>query len=80
MAGKVLFPIPNRHVAKRLYRLSAETALIWGKSDKLIPPVYARKWKELIPPAELVLIDDAGHMLPYEQPAAFTAAVTKFLG
>jgi pimeloyl-ACP methyl ester carboxylesterase len=80
MAGKILFPIPNRRIAKRLYRLSAETALLWGKSDKLIPPVYARKWKELIPHAELVLIEEAGHMLPYEQPAVFTAAVAKFLG
>ena len=80
VAGKILFPIPNRGLARRLYRLSAETTLLWGKSDKLIPPVYAEKWKELIPGARLVLIDDAGHMAPYEQPSAFVAAVTTFLG
>jgi pimeloyl-ACP methyl ester carboxylesterase len=80
MAGKILFPIPNRGVAKRLYRLTAQTLVLWGRSDALIPPVYAERWKQLIPGARLQLIDAAGHMLPYEQPAAFSAAVAEFLG
>jgi pimeloyl-ACP methyl ester carboxylesterase len=79
MAGKILFPIPNRGVAKRLYRLTAKTLVLWGRSDALIPPVYAEKWKHLIRGAQLQVIDAAGHMLPYEQPAAFCAAVTEFL-
>jgi len=79
MAGKILFPIPNRRLSKRLYRLTAPTLLLWGKSDRLIPPVYADRFKTLIPHAELQLVDAAGHMLPYEQPAAFVAAVTRFL-
>jgi pimeloyl-ACP methyl ester carboxylesterase len=80
MAGKILFPIPNRQVAKRLYRLTAPTLVLWGRSDALIPPVYAEKWKQLVTGARLQLIDAAGHMLPYEQPAAFCAAVREFLG
>lgn len=80
MAGKILFPVPNRRLSKRLYRLTAPTLLIWGKSDKLIPPVYADYWKKAIPQAQLVTIDNAGHMPPYEQPEAFVSAVTKFLG
>ncbi len=80
VAGKILFPIPNRRISKRLYRLTADTLVVWGASDKLIPPVYADKWKELIPHARLEMIDAAGHMVPYEQAAAFTAAVSKFLG
>ncbi|MGE0679497.1 MAG: alpha/beta fold hydrolase [Candidatus Binatia bacterium] len=80
MAGKILFPIPNRRLSKRLYRLTTPTLLIWGKSDKLIPPVYADYWKKAIPQAQLAMIDNAGHMPPYEQPESFVAAVTKFLG
>jgi pimeloyl-ACP methyl ester carboxylesterase len=80
MAGKILFPIPNRRLSKRLYRLTAPTLLIWGKSDKLIPPVYADYWKKAIPQAQLVTIDNAGHMPPYEQPEDFVAAVSSFLG
>jgi pimeloyl-ACP methyl ester carboxylesterase len=80
MAGKILFPIPNRRLAKRLYRLSAPTLLLWGRSDRLIPPVYADRFQALIPHAEVKLIDAAGHMLPYEQPDAFVAAISDFLG
>ncbi len=80
MAGKILFPIPNRRLSKRLYRLTAPTLVVWGKSDTLIPPVYADRFKTLIPHAEVVQIAEAGHMVPYEQAEAFVAAVTRFLG
>jgi pimeloyl-ACP methyl ester carboxylesterase len=80
MAGKILFPIPNRRLSKRLYRLSAETLLVWGASDRLIVPAYAKRWQALIPHARLETIEGAGHMLPYEQPEAFSKAVSAFLG
>ncbi len=80
MAGKILFPIPNRRLSKRLYRLAAPTLLLWGAADRLIVPAYAAKWKELIPGARLETIAGAGHMLPYEQPEAFVRAVAGFLG
>ena len=80
MAGKILFPVPNRRVSKRLYRLSAPTLVLWGEGDKMIPPVYAARWAELIPQGKVVRIADAGHMLPYEQPEAFVASLVAFLG
>jgi pimeloyl-ACP methyl ester carboxylesterase len=80
MAGKILFPIPNRRLSKRLYRLTAETLLVWGASDKLIIPAYAKHWQKLVPAARVEMIEGAGHMLPYEQPDAFVQAVQKFLG
>ena len=79
MAGKILFPIPNRRVSKRLYRLAAKTLVIWGDSDRLIVPAYAERWKALTPDARVEFIDAAGHMLPYEQPDAFVRAVAGFL-
>jgi pimeloyl-ACP methyl ester carboxylesterase len=80
MAGKILFPIPNRRVSKRLYRLTAKTLVLWGGADKLIVPAYAERWGRLIPGATVETIADAGHMLPYEQPATFVGAVSRFLG
>jgi pimeloyl-ACP methyl ester carboxylesterase len=79
MAGKILFPIPNRRLSKRLYRLSAPTQIVWGAADRLIVPAYATRWQALIPGARLVTLESAGHMLPYEQPEAF-ARVVDFLG
>jgi pimeloyl-ACP methyl ester carboxylesterase len=69
-AGKILFPIPNRRLSKRLYRLGTETLVVWGEQDKLIPSRYAARWEQLLPNATITIVPDAGHMLPYEQPRA----------
>ena len=79
-AGKILFPIPSRQLAKRLYRQTLDTLLVWGREDRFIPPVYAERWQELLPSSELALVDEAGHMAPYEQPDAVLEAIQKFLG
>jgi len=80
MAGKILFPIPNRRVSKRLYRVSAKTLVLWGEADRLIVPAYAQRWARLIPGAPAQMIPDAGHMLHYEQPETFVDALVRFLG
>ena len=80
MAGKILFPIPNRRVSKRLYRVTAKTLVLWGEADRLIVPAYAQRWARLIPGAAVQMIPDAGHMLPYERPQAFVDALVRFLG
>jgi pimeloyl-ACP methyl ester carboxylesterase len=77
-AGKILFPIPDRMLSKRLYRLTADTLLVWGEADRLIPPVYATRWQGLIPQAQLVTVGAAGHMVPIEQPEVLCAAVRQF--
>jgi pimeloyl-ACP methyl ester carboxylesterase len=79
MAGKILFPIPNRRLSKRLYRLRAETLLVAGHSDRLVPAAYVARWRELLPQAQLAWLDAAGHMLPYEDPEGFVGAVSRFL-
>jgi pimeloyl-ACP methyl ester carboxylesterase len=76
-AGKILFPIPERGLAERLYRVTAKTVLVWGESDRLIPPVYADAFLRLLPQAELVRVPAAGHMAPYERPEAVIAAITR---
>ena len=78
-AGKILFPIPNRRLSKRLYRLSNPALVVWGESDRLIPPVYAREWSERLPNATLHYVENAGHMAPYEQPDEVAGAIAAFL-
>jgi pimeloyl-ACP methyl ester carboxylesterase len=76
-AGKILFPIPERGLASRLYRIKAKTLLIWGAGDKLIPPVYAREFQKGIEGAEVVLIPEAGHVAPFEKPAEVIEALAR---
>lgn len=76
-AGKILFPIPDRGLGDRLYRIRARTVVIWGTSDRLIPPLYAQRFTDAIPNTELSLIQEAGHMVPYEQPEAVIEALAR---
>jgi pimeloyl-ACP methyl ester carboxylesterase len=77
MAGKILFPIPERGLSQRLYRIKAKTVLIWGDSDKLIPPAYAHAFKKAIRGAELVSIAEASHMVTMEKTDQVVAAIAK---
>jgi hypothetical protein len=36
-AGKILFPIPNRRLSTRVYRLITETLIVWAEDDRLVP-------------------------------------------
>lgn len=78
MAGKFLFPIPDRGLKDRLYRIKARTRLIWGASDKMLPLPYAREFEAGIANAGLVVIPAAGHLPQLEQPAATVRAIVGF--
>lgn len=76
-ASKIMFPIPDRGLATRLYRIKAKTVLIWGECDKLIPPVYAQAFQRGVAGAELVLIPQAGHVAPFERPGDVIRAIAR---
>lgn len=76
-AGKILFPIPDRGLSGRLYRIKANTVIVWGESDKLIPLAYAERFKAGIPGAQLVVIREAAHMVPLEQTTQVIAALDR---
>jgi len=77
MAGKLLFPIPERGLSERLYRIRAKTLLIWGESDRLIAPAYAQAFKKGIKGAELAVIPEAGHMVIWEKTDAVISALDR---
>jgi pimeloyl-ACP methyl ester carboxylesterase len=77
MAGKLLFPIPERGLADRIYRIRAKAVVIWGESDRVIPPAHGEAFCQAIPGAELVRIPAAGHMVIVEQPEAVVTALAR---
>ncbi|MGH1488103.1 MAG: alpha/beta fold hydrolase [Acidimicrobiales bacterium] len=75
-AGKIMFPIPNRRLSKRLYRVSAPTKVIMAADDQLIIEPYGAAWAEAIEGATVASIDGAGHMVNLEQPVELSEAIT----
>ena len=80
MAGRILFPIPERGLSTRLYRIKAKTLLVWGDSDKVVAPAYAQAFKQGIAGSELVVIPEAGHLLNFEKPDQTAAALERLAG
>jgi pimeloyl-ACP methyl ester carboxylesterase len=77
MAGKLLFPIPDRGLAERLYRIRAKTVIIWGEDDRVIPPAHGDAFCAGIAGADLIRVASAGHMIIVEQPEAVVAALAR---
>jgi pimeloyl-ACP methyl ester carboxylesterase len=78
-ASRFLWPIPDRGLKKRAWRIAAPTLVVWGDSDRLVPPVYAGEFTSRIANSRSVTIKQAGHMPMYEQPEAFVQTVRDFL-
>lgn len=60
--------------------LRAPTLVLRGEESTLFPPENARRMVERNPRVTLIEVPGAGHLLHIEQPAAFLAAVLRFLG
>jgi pimeloyl-ACP methyl ester carboxylesterase len=53
--------------------------VVWGSEDSWIPVDRARRLSELIPGADLRIIDDAGHLVQLDQPEALASTLTRWL-
>ena len=78
-AGKFLWPIPDRGLKRRAYRIKASALIIWGDQDRLNPPAYAEDFARLIPDSRVALLPGAGHLPMLEQPDSFADTIIRFL-
>jgi len=77
-AAKFLFPIPERGLEKRLWRIKAPTLVVWGASDRFAQPLYARIFGEKIAGARVEMIQKAGHLIGLERPEEYAEAVVRW--
>jgi pimeloyl-ACP methyl ester carboxylesterase len=77
-AGKFLWPIPDKGLKKRIHRIKTPTLILWGESDKLIPPAYAEEFHQKIAGSVLKMIPEASHMLPVEQMERVAQEIVNF--
>lgn len=74
-----IWPLPDKGLSRRLYRVKAETLVIWGREDHLVDPVYGEAFASAIGNAQLELVDHAGHLPHIEQGGRVLPLVTGFL-
>lgn len=66
-AGKIMFPIPNRRLSKRLHRIGVPTLILMAEQDQLVTSPYGPAWQRSIEGSELVTIP-GGHLVNLENP------------
>jgi pimeloyl-ACP methyl ester carboxylesterase len=69
----------NPKLPGRLGRIKVPTLILWGDSDGVIPLEHGRRYQQLIPGSELVVIPECGHSVLREQPDRGAQALLSFL-
>jgi pimeloyl-ACP methyl ester carboxylesterase len=69
----------NPKLEGRLDRVTAQTLVIWGKQDGLIPLAHGQRYASRIHGARLEVLDNCGHFPILEQPERVCALVNDFL-
>jgi pimeloyl-ACP methyl ester carboxylesterase len=69
----------NPSLRKWMHRIKVPTHVIWGDSDKIIPPAYAEEFARLIKGAKVTMIKNCGHLPQIERADPFVKAVSGFL-
>ena len=79
--ARLLWPMCDTGLARRLHRITAPTLLVWGEEDRVIAPSYAERFAAAIPGSTTIrTIADAGHLVDVDQPERLAEAVLDFLG
>ncbi len=66
----------NPRLKEHLRRIENPTRIIWGRHDRLIPVAHGEYYAEHLPHADLQVIEDCGHMVPYEATQTFVELAT----
>ena len=79
-AARLLWPMSDTRLAKRLPRIGQPTLLLWGSADRVMPPSYAQRFQRLIGDnARIVEIPGAGHLADLDEPQAVSREILDFL-
>lgn len=64
---------------EKLKNISVPTLILVGEKDKITPPPFSEFLHQQIPNSQLIIVKDAGHLLPLEQPEEVNAYIFHFL-
>ncbi len=76
--AKYLWPIPDKGLDRRLYRIAAPTLIVFGEHDAYAPASYGEVFASAIAGARARLVP-GGHMAAYENPGHTADLIEAFL-
>ena len=78
-AARLLWPLGDRGLSKRLHRIRVPTLIVWGGDDRVIPPSYADRFAGSIAASAVRRIGGAGHLVDVDAPHELAATIDDFL-
>jgi pimeloyl-ACP methyl ester carboxylesterase len=77
--GCLVAMVGRTDTSEKLNNIKLPTLVICGSHDRLTPPDVMKSMSDKIPGAKFLIVENAGHMAPIEQPAAVNKAIKEFL-
>lgn len=71
--------IVQEPLEKSMKAVRVPTLLIWGDNDSIVPVYVAKRMKKTIPHADLTILPNQDHRVPFKEPKLFTTSVLKWL-
>jgi pimeloyl-ACP methyl ester carboxylesterase len=79
-AARMLWPLSNTRLEKRLPRIRNTTLILWGECDQVISPAYAQRFAAAMTgKTEVRIIKGAGHLADLDAPEEVGEAVLSFM-
>lgn len=79
LMGEVFKTVVQEPLDDYMRSIRCPCLLIWGGKDSVVPQNIAGKMARIIPKAQLVVVPEADHGLPFKQPVIFWANIKSFL-
>ncbi|MET3504000.1 alpha/beta fold hydrolase [Halalkalibacter oceani] len=78
-AAKFMWGIPDKGLSRRIHRVKANSCIIWGAKDALVPVDYAYEYHKKLPGSQVVIMENSGHYPQAEELDAVVDATLQFL-
>ena len=79
-AARLLWPLSDTGLAKRLPRIRGRVMLVWGEADRVVPVGYANRFRELLGgETRIECIPGAGHLAELDAPDEVARRIHAFL-
>jgi len=79
-AARLLWPIGDLGLRKRLHRIVSPTLLLWGSEDRVVPASYAKRFADAMGQRPGIhSVEGAGHRVDLDAPEAAADAILSFL-
>ncbi len=79
-SARILWPLGDTRLIRRLHRVRADTLIVWGDEDKVLAPSYAEHFgHEIAGRAAVEIIPGAGHLAPLDNPELAAQFISGFV-